>query len=203
MTTLFLIHSPQDAACALRLRHDLATQGATIWADASGATPPSEHAWQAGLNDSRVVVVVWSVAAAQDATVAQQIHHAQWLYKSLVVVAIDTTPLPAAIAQAPLIRSAPPCTDAAAQLLPHLSFGGDPAAQPPTTRNEAVHIFPVSCAQGHVTYFDKRAVCPANGSVTRSVVSRNGTQLDVLRLRCGTTGCPEWIAAEVDCEGYR
>jgi hypothetical protein len=71
------------------------------------------------------------------------------------------------------------------------------APPPPESAREAAHIFGAPCAKGHITYFDKREVCSHQGTVVR----RN--QLDVLRLRCGTPGCGEWLTVEVDCEGYR
>jgi hypothetical protein len=207
MTRLFLIHSEQDTPCADRLRHDLTAQGYTIGQGTD---------WQQGITESRAVVVVWSAAAAQAARVTEQIERAQWGHKRLLVVATDSTALPDALATAPTIHSAPPCTDAAAQLLPHLppatagdtllrdllsgSPAGDAPAQPAATRSEAAHIFGVRCEKGHITYFDKREVCRHDGSITRSVVWRDNKQLDALRLRCGT--CQEWVVAEVDCEGY-
>jgi hypothetical protein len=145
------------------------------------------------------VVVVWSAAAAQAARVTEQIERAQWGHKRLVVVATDGTALPDALATAPTIHSAPPCTDAAAQLLPHLPPVASTPAQPAAASSEAAHIFGVRCEKGHVTYFDKREVCRHDGNVKRTM--RDGKELDALRLRCGT--CQAWVVAEVDCEGYK
>jgi hypothetical protein len=209
MTQLFLIHNEQDDTCTAQLQHDLTAQGYTIWQGSD---------WQQGIKESSAVVVVWSAAAAQAARVTEQIERAQWLHKRLVVVATDSTALPDALATAPTIHSTPPCTDAAAQLLPHLppatdaallhdllsgSPAGDAPAQPAATRSEAAHIFGVRCSKGHVTYFDKREVCRDDGSITRSIVYRDDRQLDALRLRCGTAGCGEWVWVDVDCEGYK
>jgi hypothetical protein len=210
MTQLFLIHSEQDDTCAAQLQHDLTAQGYTIGQGSD---------WQQGIKESGAVVVVWSAAAAQAARVTEQIERAQWLHKRLVVVATDSTALPDALARVQIVHSIAPCTDAAAQLLPHLppATAGDtllhdlltnpPDAsappQPALTRSDAAHIFGVRCEKGHVTYFDKREVCREDGSITRSIVYRDDRQLDALRLRCGTAGCGEWVWVDVDCEGYK
>jgi hypothetical protein len=193
MTQLFLIHSEQDDVCMAQLRHDLAAQGYTLWQGSD---------WQQGIKESGAVVVVWSAAAAQAARVTEQVERAQWGHKRLVVVATDGTALPDALATAPTIHSAPPCTDAVAQLLPHLPPMASTPAQPAAS-SEAAHIFGVRCEKGHVTYFDKREVCREDGSITRSIVYRDNRQLDALRLRCGTAGCDEWVWVDVDCEGYK
>lgn len=63
------------------------------------------------------------------------------------------------------------------------------------------HIFGARCPNGHVTYFDKRNVCPAHGTVERTTVDLAGKALDELLLNCGT--CHEQVVVRVDCEGYR
>jgi hypothetical protein len=208
MNDLFLIHSEQDTACAAQLQHDLTAQGYTLWQGTD---------WQQGMQESRIVLVVWSAAAAQVTSVTEQIKRAQWAYKRVLVVATDGTALPDALANVPTVHSAPPCTDAAAQLLLHLPItdGGNllnnllanpPAASAPpqsAASSEATHIFGVYCGKGHVTYFDKREVCPYDGLSTRSIVYRDTRQLDALYLSCGTPGCGERFVVEVDCEGYK
>jgi hypothetical protein len=208
MTQLFLIHSELDHPCAAQLQHDLTTQGYTLWDAPAGSDPT---AWQQGITQSYAVVLLWSTAAAQDTRVIAQINHAQRLYQRVLVVTTDSTTLPDSLANAPTVRSAPPCMDAAGQLRAHLPFTGSDtllddllttppagdAPPPPESAREAAHIFGALCAKGHITYFDKRKVCSHQGTVVR----RN--QLDVLRLRCGTPGCGEWLTVEVDCEGYR
>jgi hypothetical protein len=192
MTQLFLIHSAPDDTCAAQLQHDLAAQGYTLWQGSD---------WQQGIKESGAVVVVWSAAAAQAARITEQVERAQWGHKRVLVVALDGTALPEALARVQIVRSAAPCTDAAAQLLPHLPPVASTPAQPAAASSEAAHIFGVRCEKGHVTYFDKREVCREDGSITRSIVYRDDRQLDALRLRCGT--CQAWVVAEVDCEGYK
>jgi hypothetical protein len=65
------------------------------------------------------------------------------------------------------------------------------------------HMFGARCPNGHVTYFDKRKVCPNNGILKRSVVRRGGTDLDEIYLKCGTPGCGAEMVVSVDCEGYK
>ena len=55
--------------------------------------------------------------------------------------------------------------------------------------------------KGHVSYFDRRKICPPGGSVVRSVVRRDGKELDELLLKCKS--CGEEVVVEVDCEGYK
>jgi hypothetical protein len=79
----------------------------------------------------------------------------------------------------------------------------DAAAKTPApfAAGEAQHMFPVQCPQcQHVTYFDKRRVCGADGVVKR-VVWRGGVALDELLLRCERCGCE--MTHAVDCEGYK
>jgi hypothetical protein len=192
MTQLFLIHSEQDTACTAQLQHDLTVQGYAIWQGSD---------WQQGIKESGAVVVVWSAAAAQAASVAEQIERAQWLYKRMLVVAIDGTALPDALARVQIVRSAAPCTDAVAQLRDHLPPVASTPAQPAAASSEATHIFGVRCANGHITYFDKREVCRHDGNVNRSIVYRDNKPRDALHLRCNT--CKEPIVVEVDCEGYK
>ena len=65
---------------------------------------------------------------------------------------------------------------------------------------EARHMFPVQCPHcQHVTYFDKRRVCGADGTVKRVV--RGGVALDELLLTC--EHCQREMTHAVDCEGYK
>ncbi len=217
MTRLFLINSVQDEGCAARLRADLTAQGYVVNAGAEQAGAAA--AWQAALRESRAVVLVWSTAAAQEAGVAAQVQRAQWLHKRLVLLALDATNPLDSLAQVPAITAAPDCASVVAQLVAHLPPAGDaallsdllgqaPGDVEPATRggpahDESRHIIGVRCAQGHVTYYDKRVVCRADGMVPRAVVLRDGKQIDQLRLRCTTGGCDEITVVEVDCEGYR
>lgn len=75
--------------------------------------------------------------------------------------------------------------------------------QQPSVRSsaESRHIFGARCPKGHVTYFDKRAVCADVVINVRNVIKRGDAELDELFLECSE--CRAKIAPRVDCEGYR
>ena len=74
-------------------------------------------------------------------------------------------------------------------------------APTPFAAGEARHMFPVQCPHcKHVTYFDKRRVCGADGTVKREV-QRGGVVLDELILTCEQ--CGHKMTHAVDCEGYK
>lgn len=72
----------------------------------------------------------------------------------------------------------------------------------PVTLGTSRHTFGVRCAKHHVSWFDKREVCSANGTISRSRVQKAGKDLDQLSLPCRTPGCGETVVVPVDCEGY-
>lgn len=74
---------------------------------------------------------------------------------------------------------------------------------PQVPEGQSRHMFGAKCPNGHVTYFDKRKVCPNNGILKRSVVRRGGTDLDEIYLKCGTSSCGAEMVVPVDCEGYK
>lgn len=77
------------------------------------------------------------------------------------------------------------------------------ASSPPPLLHpeDSRHIFGARCKNGHVTYFDKRRVCPASSMIVRSLVERAGKTLDALYLKCEQ--CGEEMVVPVDCEGYK
>ena len=213
MVQLFLIYSDHDCDCAIQLQSDLSERGYTIWQDTSGAALNSTsafRAWQQGMQKSRVVVVVWSAAAAQAASVAQRLDYAHQLHQRVVMIALDSTAPPDTLSNAKMVNSTAPCSDAATQLLMHLPTTGtgnsvdellkqllaksvSPSVDNSDSDNSP-HIFRVVCANHHVTCFDKRKVCSHNSSIMRSD--------DKLLLPCGEAGCGERMVVEVDCRGY-
>jgi hypothetical protein len=100
------------------------------------------------------------------------------------------------IAQGDLIES----VQQAAQSVLDRTKQQTPAAAP---SSEARHMVGARCSKGHVTYFDKRAICPADGTVSRLRVQRAEKELDEIYVTCGTAGCGESLVIRVDCEGYR
>lgn len=79
------------------------------------------------------------------------------------------------------IAGRPPCTDAVAQLLPQTSRATD----------------------GHVTYFDRRVVCPDSGTSVRRAVQRAGKELDEIYLKCGEARCPHEMVVRVRLRGLQ
>lgn len=75
------------------------------------------------------------------------------------------------------------------------------APRPLLRQEDSRHIFGARCKNGHVTYFDKRRVCPASSMYVRSHEERAGKMLDLLYLTC--VQCGEEIVVPVDCEGYK
>ncbi len=63
------------------------------------------------------------------------------------------------------------------------------------------HIFSVRCKNGHVNYFDKRQVCPAQATIIRGIEQRAGIELDELHLVCEECGVK--VVARIDCRGYK
>lgn len=76
-----------------------------------------------------------------------------------------------------------------------------PAPQVARAR-ETQHMVGVRCANGHISYFDRREICRAQGTLHRSV-ERAGKTLDELILECTHPGCGAELKARIDCEGYR
>lgn len=72
---------------------------------------------------------------------------------------------------------------------------------PPSPPTDSRHTFGARCRNGHITYFDKRQVCPASSHVMRDLMERAGKKLDALYLKCGE--CGEEMIVHVDCEGYK
>ncbi len=247
MTQIFISSAQEDSTCAAQIHRDLETQGYRVWQDKQNIDP----AWvsyrlaiENGICGSAAVLLVWSASAAQSDWVAAHLSFAQRLKKPVIPVLLDDTDLPNTLIAPSPIKSQPPCTDAAVQLVqllpppnsldplfPVLEEVTDehgkrrkegrevmPSVQekaqavleaeakkgtalPPFLRpDDARHIFGARCPKGHVTYFDKRRVCSAQGEVVREIEERTGTRLHKLVLNCRE--CGEEVTVHVDCEGY-
>jgi hypothetical protein len=79
----------------------------------------------------------------------------------------------------------------------------DDARRNPKKSASADYVFSARCPNGHVSYYDKREICPKSGIGHRRVVIRDGRESDEILLKCKTRGCGEEFAVEVDCEGYK
>ena len=63
------------------------------------------------------------------------------------------------------------------------------------------YVFGARCPKGHVSYYDKRKVCPKSGTIIRRMLLRDDRQVEEIYLRCKT--CGEDFFVEVDCKGYQ
>jgi hypothetical protein len=66
----------------------------------------------------------------------------------------------------------------------------------------ADYIFGAVCPNGHTSYYDKRAVCPSNGTYMHRLVRRDEVQVDEVRLTCQEKTCRAEFYVVVPCEGY-
>ena len=64
------------------------------------------------------------------------------------------------------------------------------------------HMFGVPCAQGHVTWFDKREICNEKTEFVRSVEREGDEEWELYALPCGEPGCDELTKVRLDCGGY-
>jgi hypothetical protein len=69
-------------------------------------------------------------------------------------------------------------------------------SQPPENETNK-HIFQAICPKGHVQNYDKREVCPKNGS---TYLGRKGKCQSEVLLTCKE--CQIGFYVEIDCEGY-
>jgi hypothetical protein len=95
-TDAFISHSSANAAEADRVRRALEDDGLTVWLDRSDirAGQLLRKELRAALDDSRVVVLVWSKAAAKSRWVASEILTAFHLGRFVIACVCDKTPLP-------------------------------------------------------------------------------------------------------------
>lgn len=64
------------------------------------------------------------------------------------------------------------------------------------------YVFGAKCTFcHHVSYFDKRKVCPNQDNVTREVTMRGGLELDSISVPC--KHCGKEFKTPVPCKGYK
>lgn len=92
----FISHSSDNATLAARVEHLLEAHGLKVWLDRSEirAGRLLRKELQAAIRDSRVVVLLWSKAAAKSRWVAAEGLTAFHLNRFVVACACDKTPLP-------------------------------------------------------------------------------------------------------------
>src|SRR2546427_7371648 len=123
MTTIFVSHAKEDAACAESIRKGLETRGYSIWREPLTLSLKSlqyTRTMENALLGSAAIVVLSSSSAAGSEWVERHILLAQRLKKPLFPIVLDGTDLPTTLIVDIIITGKPSCDDALAQLLPHL-----------------------------------------------------------------------------------
>ena len=123
MTTIFVSHTKEDADCAEHIRQGLEAQGYTTWREPPTLSLKSilySRTIENAILGSATVILVWSTSAAPSEWVERHILFAQHLKKLILPVLLDDTDLPNTLVSVSPVTSQTPCTDAVAQLLPHL-----------------------------------------------------------------------------------
>jgi TIR domain len=120
MTSLFLLHASEDAACAETLHTGLEIQGYRIWREPHNLQMSDilyPHATENAILGSAVVLLIWSSKAAYSAEVARHIPFALDLKKAILPLLLDQTDLPATLHSFVPFVVQSPCTDIVAQLI--------------------------------------------------------------------------------------
>ncbi len=120
MTSLFLLHAFEDAACAETLHTGLEIQGYRIWREPHNLQMSDilyPHATENAILGSAVVLLVWSSKAARSAEVARHIPFALDLKKAILPLLLDRTDLPATLHSFVPFVVQSPCTDIVAQMI--------------------------------------------------------------------------------------
>ena len=100
MTNLFLLHASEDAARAETLRTSLTIQGYSVWCEplslqVSDILDP--HTIENAILGSAVVLLLWSRSAARSPEVARHLPFALHLKKTILLLMLDQTGLPASL----------------------------------------------------------------------------------------------------------
>ena len=123
MTTIFVSHAKEDAACAESIRQGLEARGYSVWREPPTLSLKSlqyTRTMENALLGSAAIVLLWSSSAAGSEWVERHILLAQRLKKPLFPIVLDGTDLPTTLIVDTIITGKPSCEDAVAQLLPHL-----------------------------------------------------------------------------------
>jgi len=114
----FLSHSSEDAALVKRLKLALEADRLAVWLDRTNIRPGFmlRDEIQAGIRDSRVLVLVWSKAASKTRWVAAEILTAFHVNRFIVACVRDDTPLPYFLQNALYLQVQPRRTEWLAQL---------------------------------------------------------------------------------------
>src|ERR1051326_1394627 len=112
MTTIFVSHAKEDAACAEHLRQDLEAQGYTLWREPTSLSLTSilyPRTIESHILSSTALVLVWSSHAASSEWVERHVLFALQLRKPIIPVIIDGTSLPNTVIVSTTVASLKPC----------------------------------------------------------------------------------------------
>jgi len=120
MTNLFLLHASEDAARAETLRTSLTIQGYSVWCEplslqVSDILDP--HTIENAILGSAVVLLLWSRSASRSAEVARHLPFALHLKKTILLLMLDQTGLPASLRGTPPFVVQERCADIVTQLM--------------------------------------------------------------------------------------
>jgi TIR domain len=151
MINLFLLHAPEDTACAQTLRTSLESQGYHLWRkphSLQANTLREPRTTEGALLGSTVVLLLWSRNAAHSDEVTRQIPLILDLKKTILPLLLDQTELPVALQRFTSFVVAAHSTDVAAQLVQQ-------ALLPPPDRVDPLFRLAELAASNHLT--DRKA----------------------------------------------
>jgi len=126
MTTMFISHANEDAACADQIRQGLEANGYTVWREPDYPTSRDAsypYLIENAILGSAAVVVLWSHSAASFAWTKRHILIAQRFFKPLVPITLDETALPGTLLVESLAGEQP-CNEVVQHILPRLPAPG-------------------------------------------------------------------------------
>lgn len=137
MIRVFISYSRKDSTCADQLRLDLEKAGCFVWKDTEKIPFGSRwtRAIERGIEQSDVVIIVWSRNAAQSFWVEAEIVYANRYKKPIIPACIDEAPLSLPLVSFQTLYLEAGCYDAARQILPVLTTA-DSATVPSSTQSE-------------------------------------------------------------------
>ena len=120
MTNLFLLHAPEDAACAETLLASLALQGYRVWREPHNLQVSDiiyPHTTENAILGSAVVLLLLSLNSAYSVDVARNLSFAVDLKKTILPLMLDQIDLPAMLQSFTPFIVQSPCVDIVPQLM--------------------------------------------------------------------------------------
>lgn len=124
---IFVLSAPEDAACAQQILRSCEDSGYQAWTQLSSFQMPgplSPISQDHMIIGSAAIIGIWSQATAGSAEVERLLLFAQRLRKNVVVLTLDSTTLPTALAAVKTISIQRPCDHCMDQITPLLPPAG-------------------------------------------------------------------------------